>query len=335
LSYLDAIILGVIQGLTEFLPISSSGHLVLTEAALGVKQPGVSFEVILHLGTLFSVLVYFRSRIIALVRSVFAKGMRQERAIIGYLILGTIPAGVVGLVFKDFFERYHAHGMRAYLELVRYAQEAGLLVIGDVKRADIGHSTTQYAKAQLGGMKHANIAAPDAVTVNPYFGYDAIRPFVDIAREAGRGLFVLVQTSNESAAEVQGLTLSDGKTVCQSVGRIVQKWAAGEGLVGGSGYSCIGAVVSPRDLKSTEVIRAAMPNCIFLVPGFGAQGRTADEVARCFKPDGTGAIVNASRSVIYAFQNDSYRDRYGEDWRRCVEQGCRDLVSAILRVVPS
>ena len=105
MSYLDAIILGVIQGLTEFLPISSSGHLVLTEAALGVKQPGVSFEVILHLGTLFSVLVYFRSRIIALVRSVFTKDMRQERAIVGYLILGTIPAGIVGLLFKDFFER--------------------------------------------------------------------------------------------------------------------------------------------------------------------------------------------------------------------------------------
>jgi len=243
-----------------------------------------------------------------------------------------VPAVKINIAF---FERYYTEGLRVYYELVRQAQELGMLVIGDVKRADIGHSTTQYAKAQLGGMEHANIAAPDAVTVNPYFGYDAIRPFVDIARETGRGLFALVQTSNESAAEVQGLTLSDGTTVCQSVGRLVQSWAGGEGLVGGSGYSCIGAVVSPRDLESTELIRAAMPNCIFLVPGFGAQGRTADEVARCFKPDGTGAIINASRSVIYAFQNDSYRDRYGEDWRRCVEQGCQDLVKAIRGVVPS
>lgn len=234
-----------------------------------------------------------------------------------------------------FFERYHVEGIRVYFELIRQAQEAGLLVIGDVKRADIGHSTTQYAKAQLGGMEHADIAAPDAVTVNPYFGFDAIRPFVDIARKTGRGLFVLVQTSNESAAEVQGLTLSDGTMLCQSVGRLVQGWAVGEGLVGRNGYSCIGAVVSPRDLESTERIRTLMPNCLFLVPGFGAQGRTADEVAKCFKPDGTGAIVTASRSVIYAYHDQRYRDASGDDWRRCVEHGCKDFVEAIRGVTRS
>lgn len=232
-----------------------------------------------------------------------------------------------------FFERYYAPGLSVYYELIRQAREAGLLVIGDVKRADIGHSATQYAKAQLGGMDHASIPAPDAVTVNPYFGYDAVRPFVDLARETGRGLFVLVQTSNESAAEVQGQSLSDGTTLCQLVGRLVQTWAGSEGLVGDSGYSCIGAVVSPRDLQSTELIRTAMPNCIFLVPGFGAQGRTAGEVAKCFKPDGTGAIVNASRSVIYAYQDERYRDTHGEDWRRCIEQGCQDFVSSIRSVI--
>lgn len=235
-----------------------------------------------------------------------------------------------------FFERYHAAGIRAYGRLVRLAQESGLIVIGDVKRADIGHSTTQYAHAQLGTLDVPDgegIATPDAVTVNPYFGFDAVRPFVDIAREQGRGLFVLVQTSNESAAEVQGLALSDGTTVCQRVGDIVQGWATAEGLVGASGYSCIGAVVSPRDLESTKLLRSRMPDCIFLVPGFGAQGRTTDEVAHCFKPDGTGAIVTASRSVIYAYQDSAYHESAGDDWRRCIEMGCEALVDAIRQLM--
>lgn len=237
-----------------------------------------------------------------------------------------------------FFERYYADGIRTYLELVRHAREAGLIVIGDVKRADIGHSTTQYAYAQLADIERPDIgpvATPDAVTVNPYFGFDAIRPFVEIARTQGRGLFVLVQTSNESAGEIQGLELSDGSTLCQRVARTVQEWACGEGLLGTEQYSCIGAVVSPRDLKSTERIRALMPNCLFLVPGFGAQGRTSAEVAKCFKPDGTGAFVNASRSVIYAYQDQRYSDRFGNDWQRCVEQGCKDFIDAIRAAVPT
>ena len=203
-------------------------------------------------------------------------------------------------------------------------------MIGDVKRADIGHTTAQYAHALLADPLGSEGAAPDAVTVNPYFGIDGVGPFIDIARQTGRGLFVLVQTSNASAAEVQGLALADGGTLCQQVGRTVQQWAVGDGLVGAEGYSAVGAVVSPRDLESTEVIRELMPNCIFLVPGFGAQGRTAEEVARCFKRDGTGAIVTASRSVIYAHANDRYAD--DGDWRRCVERACGDLVGDIRRV---
>ncbi len=228
-----------------------------------------------------------------------------------------------------FFERYQAEGVRVYHQLVGEAREAGLLVIGDVKRADIGHSSTQYAVAHLGG---AGTVMPDAVTVNPYFGYDAIGPFVDLARETGRGLFVLVQTSNESASQVQGLTLADGSTVCHNVAQLVQSWAGAAGLVGKSGYSCIGAVVSPRDLESTERIRALMPNCLFLVPGFGAQGRTANEVAKCFKPDGTGAIVTASRSVIYAYEDAKYRAT-AHNWQRCIAEACGEFVAAVREVL--
>ena len=114
----------------------------------------------------------------------------------------------------------------------------------------------------------------------------------------------------------------------------MQGWAADEALVGTSGYSCVGAVVSPRDLESTERIRTLMSHCIFLVPGFGAQGRTTEEIAKCFKPDGTGAVVNASRSVIYAHDDPHYRDLYGDDWQRAVEHACKDFVQAIRSAVP-
>lgn len=262
-------------------------------------------------------------------------GAKLAEAILGYgreVIRTIAPHVPVVKINIAFFERYHADGIRVYGELIRDAREAGLLVIGDVKRADIGHSTAQYAYAQLGEIQPwagTGILNPDAVTVNPYFGFDAIRPFVEVARQTGRGLFVLVQTSNESAGEVQGLTLQDGSSVGEQVARLVQKWAAHTELLGASGYSCIGAVVSPRDLESTVRIRELMPNCIFLVPGFGAQGRTTDEVAKCFKDDGTGALVTASRSVIYAHAEARYQERFGDDWLRCVDQACRDLVDAL------
>jgi orotidine-5'-phosphate decarboxylase len=232
-------------------------------------------------------------------------------------VASLVPAIKINIAF---FEAFGAEGIRVYRELIAAAKAADLIVIGDVKRADIGHSTTQYALAHLAGEE---AFTADAVTVNPYLGWDGVEPFVKLGRDQGRGLFVLVQTSNPSAEKVQGLQLADGSTVCHAVARLVQSWAAGQGLVGRDGYSCIGAVVSPRDLPSTVRIRELMPNCLFLVPGFGAQGRTAEEVTRCFKPDGSGALVTASRSVIYA-----YEDRQG-DWRSCVVTACQEFVETI------
>ncbi len=256
----------------------------------------------------------------ALADAIFAFGTAVIEA-----VAPLVPAVKINIAF---FERYYSAGIRAYHRLVQRADELGLLVIGDVKRADIGHTSAQYAQAQLGSLSHPGlqeVATPDAVTVNPYFGSDGIQPFIDLARETGGGLFVLVQTSNPSAVQVQGIETADGSTVGEKVASLVQSWAAADGLVGDHGYSCIGAVVSPRDLESTRRIRALMPNCIFLVPGFGAQGRSAEEVALCFKPDGTGSIVNASRSVIYAYQ----KEPSGGDWRGAIESACRDFVSAV------
>jgi orotidine-5'-phosphate decarboxylase len=245
-----------------------------------------------------------------------------------------VPAIKINIAF---FEPLYAEGIRAYHALVAAAHDAGLLVIGDVKRADIGHTTAQYADAQLGVSGEArarDIAVPDAVTVNPYFGLDGVKPFIDRASAVGSGVFVLVQTSNESASAVQGLKLGDGSTVADRVAEMVQAWAGEPALVGKSGYSCVGAVVSPRDLESTRRIRSAMPNCLFLVPGFGAQGRSAEEVAMCFKSDGTGAIVNASRSVIYAFQDAASLEQVGGDWRACVARACEQFVGDVRGVLP-
>jgi len=230
-----------------------------------------------------------------------------------------------------FFEPFHSAGVAAYYDVVQQAAQAGLVVIGDVKRGDIGHSTAQYAVAHLSaaGPGGDGGAVPDAVTVSPYLGFDSIKPFAQIAQDESKGLFVLVQTSNESAEAVQGLELADGRKLVEEMGRLVESWAADPALVGQNGYSCIGAVVSPRDLASTDRLRTLMPHCFYLVPGFGAQGRTAQEVAYCFKKDGTGAIVNASRSVIYAYEKPAYRADFGDDWKRCVERGCRDFAHQI------
>lgn len=246
------------------------------------------------------------------------------------IIAATAPHLPAIKINVAFFEPLHEDGLRVYRALIREAHTAGMIVIGDVKRADIGHTSGQYAAAHLqpAGGDDGDVA--DAITINPYFGADGVAPFVDAATASGRGVFVLVQTSNESASQVQGLLLPDGLTVCQKVAQLVQGWAVADGRRGRSGYSCVGAVVSPRDLESTTRIRDLMPDCIFLVPGFGAQGRTADEVAKCFKKDGSGAIVAASRSVIFAHLEPKYA---GMPWRAAVSAACRDFVDSLRGLV--
>ena len=235
-----------------------------------------------------------------------------------------------------FFEQYYWEGVEAYYNIVQEAAALDLIVIGDVKRADIGSSSEPYARAHLADPVFSNvddIVAPDAVTVNPFFGIDALRPFIKECRDDGKGIFVLVQTSNESASQIQGLTLEDGMSLSDRIAILVNQWAGDDGLIGSSGYSCVGAVVSPRDRDSTIKLRALMPNCMLLVPGYGAQGRSAEEIAPCFKPDGTGALINASRSVLYAYENMKYIERFTSEWDRCVEQACKDLIADVARVV--
>lgn len=225
-------------------------------------------------------------------------------------------AGIVPAVKPQiaYFERYGHGGVAAYERVCRLAAQAGLVVIGDVKRGDIGSTAAEYAAAHLGN------TAADAVTVNSYFGADGITPFVQAALPAGKGLFVLVRTSNPSAAAIQDLTDAVGKPLYEHVAAQVAQ--IGESCVGQRGYSAVGAVVGATWPQQARTLREIMPQHIFLVPGYGAQGATAADCAAAFKSDGTGAIVNASRSVIYAFAGQS-------DWKTAIAQAAKAFAQDI------
>jgi len=226
-----------------------------------------------------------------------------------------------------FFERYYWEGIEAYYSLIEEADDLGLEIIGDVKRADISHTARAYAQAHLSNPEFTDmedIVAPDAITVNPYLGIEALSPFVDIAVEQGKGIFVLVRTSNPEAASIQDFTDAQGKKLYQQVAQQVEGLAGQEKLLGQSGYSCVGAVVGATDPQAAGQLREMMPHCLFLVPGYGTQGGTAEAVKACFKPDGTGAIINASRSIIYAYERQEYQ-HLADQWEDAVQQAVIDM----------
>ena len=220
-----------------------------------------------------------------------------------------------------YFEALGHFGVKLYYEMTALAQQLGLVVIGDVKRGDIGSTAGAYAAAHLRGDD-----CPDGITVNGYFGADGLAPFVDACRDEGKGTFVLVRTSNPSAATVQDFADAAGTKFYEHIASQVGQLGDGDGLVGASGYSCVGAVVGATYPDEARRLREIMPNQIFLVPGYGAQGATASDCAASFKPDRTGAIVNASRSVLYAFTEEQSA---GEDWPRAVAAAAEALAADI------
>jgi orotidine-5'-phosphate decarboxylase len=194
-----------------------------------------------------------------------------------------------------FFEARGLDGMKAFAEVLKVARSLGLLTIGDAKRGDIGSTSAAYAEAFLGDGDFAC----DAVTVNPYLGSDALAPFVARARQ-GRGLFVLTKTSNPSSGEFQD-RLSPERPLWEAIAERVHGW--GSDFIGPHDLSPIGAVVGATYPEHARRARELMPNAIILVPGYGAQGAGAEDAVRAARPDGLGVIVNASRSLMYAFLN--------------------------------
>jgi len=217
-----------------------------------------------------------------------------------------------------FFEALRAPGYALYEELVEAARALGLLVIADVKRGDIGSTAEAYARA------HLDEVATHAVTVNPYFGSDGLEPFLRRAREGGKGVFVLVKTSNPSSAELQDLELAQGGMVHQRVADLVKAW--GELARGSRGYSAVGAVVGGTHPREAASLRQRMPGVPFLVPGYGAQGASAGVLAGVFDENGTGAVVNSARAILYA-----YRSRPGMSWKDATLTELREMRQALWR----
>lgn len=244
-----------------------------------------------------------------------------------------------------YFERYHAAGVALFDELIAYAVQGGLITIADCKRGDVGHTAEMYARACLGewgtagSMTRAASAVPsfsshaDAVTVNGYFGLDGVKPFIDAARALGRGVFVLVRTSNPSAAAIQDIAVADGRKIHEIVAEQVDGWSRAPGLLGESGYSVVGAVVATRDKADAARLRARMPASIFLVPGYGAQGGQADDFAPYFDASGRGALIAAGRSVIFAYREGAHRAMCAEDWPSSVEAACRAFADDVATLV--
>jgi len=215
-----------------------------------------------------------------------------------------------------FYELAGVPGLRALLETMRVARAAGLLVIVDAKRGDIASTAAAYAEAFLGeldwrGEKRETVGA-DCLTVSPFLGRDSLEPWVDVCRRHGKGIFVLVRTSNQGSADVQGLRLEGGGTVDEQVASMVED--LGKDLMGANGYSSVGAVVGATFPAEAVRLRQLMPRTIFLLPGYGAQGGGAEGLAACFDHEGLGALVSASRSVTSppggesAASADAYRE---------------------------
>ncbi len=218
------------------------------------------------------------------------------------------------------YERYGAEGFAVYHRVTRAAKDMGLVVVGDAKRGDIGTSSAHYAAGLLAGA-----GGCDALTVNGYLGTDGIEPFFTVAQAEGKGLFALVRTSNPGGDAIQSLRLADGRSIAEAVGDAVAQ--LGEKSVGACGYSLLGAVVGATKKEDAAALRKRLPQQIFLVPGFGAQGGSADDVRACFKADKTGAVITASRSVIYAFEGK------GGDWKTHVAAGALDLKAQIRAIL--
>ncbi|MCI9661010.1 MAG: orotidine-5'-phosphate decarboxylase [Lachnospiraceae bacterium] len=231
------------------------------------------------------------------------------------------------------YEQFGIEGLKAYKKTVDYCKEKGLVVIGDVKRGDIGSTSAAYAvghlgKVQVGSRTYAAFDE-DFATVNPYLGTDGIKPFLDVCRQEKKGIFILVKTSNPSSGEFQD-QLIDGKPLYELVGEHVAKW--GEECMGDT-YSYVGAVVGATYPEMGKVLRKIMPKSFILVPGYGAQGGKGKDLVHFFNEDGLGAIVNSSRGIIAAYKQEKYAkfgaEHFGEASRAAVEDMAADIAQAL------
>lgn len=231
-----------------------------------------------------------------------------------------------------FYEMFGHHGVKAFENTVNYAKEKDLSVIEDGKRNDIGNTALAYAQGHLGKVPLVNksVTSPfdvDFLTVSPFLGPESLMPFINTAAKEGKGLFILVKTSNPSNGIIQQATTLEGNTISDEMALFVNHHAL---LAQGTlGYSSIGAVVGATYPKEAKTLRSLMPKSLFLVPGYGAQGGGAQDVMACFNQDGLGAIVSASRSVIFAHEKSHGQGCSRDDYQRAVYQTAKNMQKEI------
>ena len=231
-----------------------------------------------------------------------------------------------------YYEMYGHAGMQAFEYTLNYARGRGLIVIADCKRNDIGSTAGCYSKAYLGKTdingKQSRAFAADMLTVNGYLGYDGIKPFIEDVTAHDKSIFALVKTSNPSSGEFQNLKLENGKFIYEQMGELVQEW--GKTTVGKYGYSEVGAVVGATHPEEAARLRKQMPNTFFLIPGYGAQGGSAEMLKVCFDKRGLGGVVNSSRGIICAYKNPQYSGMTDSEAARaaCIDMQ-QDLLGAI------
>jgi orotidine-5'-phosphate decarboxylase len=231
------------------------------------------------------------------------------------------------------YEQFGLPGLAAFKKTVDYCKEKGLVVIGDIKRGDIGSTSAAYAVGHIGKVKvGSKTYAPfdeDFVTVNPYLGSDGVNPFLDVCKEEKKGIFVLVKTSNPSSGEFQDQKI-DGRPLYELVGEKVAAWGS---EVMGDEYSYVGAVVGATYPEMGKVLRKVMPKAYILVPGYGAQGGKGKDLVHFFSEDGLGAIVNSSRGIIAAYKQEQYAkfgaENFGDASRAAVETMVADIKGAL------
>lgn len=231
------------------------------------------------------------------------------------------------------YEQFGIPGLAAFKKTVDYCKEKDLVVIGDIKRGDIGSTSAAYAVGHVGTVKVGNTICKtfdeDFVTVNPYLGSDGVNPFIDVCKEQNKGIFVLVKTSNPSSGEFQDQKV-DGRPLYEIVGEQVAKW--GESHMGDT-YSYVGAVVGATYPEMGKILRDIMPKTYILVPGYGAQGGKASDLKPYFNGDGLGAIVNSSRGIIAAYKQEKYAkfgpENFADASRAAVEDMIMDITTAV------
>ncbi len=240
-------------------------------------------------------------------------------------VTGIIPALKPQMAY---YEMYGIEGLMAFTETVRYGRQKGFIIIADGKRNDIGSTSEAYSAAFLGqtaleDKKAEAVFNADALTVNGYLGIDGINPMLEDCKRYGRGIFVLVKTSNPSSMQLQDLVTNDGRKIYEVMADLVNEW--GKGLTGECGYSSVGAVVGATWPEQLKTLRKRMPHACFLVPGYGAQGGGAKDAAAAFDKDGLGAVINASRSLMCAYKLERWKDSFtaGEFDEACRAEAIR------------